>query len=56
MTGGASAAWGSGAVAGVVPHHLTACAWSPALDPAGNSVLGRAALESLISRTGLSVF
>ena len=45
-----------GAVVGVIPHHLSACAWSPALDATGNSVRGRAALESLVTRTGLSVF
>lgn len=45
-----------GGVVGVIPHHLTVCAWSPGLDQAGNSVAGRAALEALVTRTGLSVF
>ncbi|MEE8603357.1 MAG: glutaminase [Euzebya tangerina] len=45
-----------GGVVGIVPHHLSACAWSPRLDQTGNSVQGRAALEALIDRTGLSVF
>ena len=45
-----------GGIVGVVPHHLSACAWSPRLDPTGNSVRGRAAMEALIDRTGLSVF
>lgn len=45
-----------GGIVGVIPHHLTACAWSPELDPTGNSVLGRAAMEELVTRTGLSVF
>ncbi len=45
-----------GGIVGVIPHHLTACAWSPALDETGNSVVGRAAMEALVDRTGLSVF
>ena len=45
-----------GGIVGVVPHHLTACAWSPGLDVTGNSVAGRAAMQSLVDRTGLSVF
>ncbi|MGI9015689.1 MAG: glutaminase [Euzebya sp.] len=45
-----------GGVVGVVPHHLAACAWSPGLDPTGNSVAGRAAMEALVDHTGLSVF
>ncbi|WP_370324558.1 glutaminase [Euzebya sp.] len=45
-----------GGIVGVIPHHLTACAWSPALDRTGNSVAGRAAIEQLVERTGLSVF
>ena len=44
-----------GGVVGIVPHHLTACAWSPGLDATGNSVKGRAALEHLVTETGLSV-
>jgi glutaminase len=45
-----------GGVVGVVPHHLAACAWSPGLDHTGNSVAGRAAMEALVDKTGLSVF
>lgn len=45
-----------GGIVGVVPHHLSACTWAPALDVTGNSVMGRAALESLITHSGLSVF
>ncbi len=45
-----------GGIVGVIPHQLTACVWSPPLDAGGNSVAGRAALEALVQRTGLSVF
>lgn len=45
-----------GGIIAVVPDRLTLCVWSPALDPTGNSLLGRAALEAFAARTGLSVF
>ncbi len=45
-----------GGIIAVVPDHLTLCVWSPALDPTGNSLLGRQALELFVAKTGLSVF
>jgi glutaminase len=45
-----------GGIVAVVPEKLTLCVWSPALDPTGNSLLGRKALELFVARTGLSVF
>jgi glutaminase len=45
-----------GGIIAVVPDRLSLCVWSPALDPTGNSLLGRAALEAFVTKTGLSVF
>ncbi len=45
-----------GGIIAVVPDRLSLCVWSPALDPTGNSLLGRAALEAFAAKTGLSVF
>ncbi|MFG6458164.1 glutaminase [Roseateles sp. BYS96W] len=45
-----------GGIMAVVPDRLTLCVWSPALDPTGNSLLGRQALELFVAKTGLSVF
>jgi len=45
-----------GGIIAVVPDRLTLCVWSPALDPTGNSLPGRAALEAFVAKTGLSVF
>ena len=45
-----------GGIMAVVPDHLSLCVWSPALDPTGNSLLGRKALELFVAATGLSVF
>jgi glutaminase len=45
-----------GGIVAVAPRHFAVCAWSPELDPSGNSVLGAAALELLTSRTGVSIF
>ncbi|WP_234414003.1 glutaminase [Ideonella sp. A 288] len=45
-----------GGIMAVVPDRLSLCVWSPALDPTGNSHLGRLALELFVARTGLSVF
>ncbi len=45
-----------GGIVAVVPDRLTLCVWSPALDPTGNSYLGRKALELFVAKTGLSVF
>jgi glutaminase len=38
------------------PDRLTLCAWSPALDSTGNSLLGMKALALFAGRTGLSIF
>jgi glutaminase len=46
----------AGAIVGLVPDRLAACAWSPPLDPTGNSVAGRIALHELAERCDLSVF
>jgi len=45
-----------GGIVAVVPDRMTLCVWSPALDPTGNSFLGRRALEIFTARTGLSIF
>lgn len=45
-----------GGIVAVVPDTLSLCVWSPGLDATGNSYLGRKALESFVSKTGLSVF
>ena len=45
-----------GGIVAVVPDRLSLCVWSPALDPTGNSHLGRLALELFVARTGFSVF
>ena len=45
-----------GGIVAVVPDRLTLCVWSPALDATGNSMLGMKALESFVTRTGLSIF
>jgi len=45
-----------GGIVAVVPDKLTLCAWSPALDTTGNSLLGMKALEMFVGKTGLSVF
>ena len=45
-----------GGIVAVVPDRLTLAVWSPALDAAGNSLLGMKALELFAARTGLSVF
>ena len=46
----------AGAILAVVPDRVAACAWSPPLDAAGNSVAGRIALHELAERCDLSVF
>lgn len=46
----------AGAVMGDVPGRFGICAWSPPLDPKGNSRAGRAALHLLSERLGLSLF
>lgn len=45
-----------GAVVGIAPDRMGVCAWSPPLDPGGNSLAGTAALTSLAARAGLSLF
>ncbi len=45
-----------GGIVAVVPDRLSLCAWSPALDATGNSLLGMKALELFTARTGMSIF
>ncbi|MEU0182212.1 glutaminase [Streptomyces sp. NPDC006207] len=45
-----------GAILAVLPGRGALCAWSPGLDPAGNSVGAMAALDAFTTATGLSVF
>ncbi|KQT45691.1 glutaminase A [Devosia sp. Leaf420] len=45
-----------GGILAVVPHIASIAAWSPALDPFGNSWLGVLGLEHLTNRTDWSVF
>ncbi|MCQ4081719.1 glutaminase [Streptomyces sp. RB6PN25] len=45
-----------GGILAVVPGRGTLCVWSPALDPAGNSVGGVAALDAFTTATDWSVF
>jgi glutaminase len=45
-----------GAIVAVIPNRGTLCAWSPALDPAGNSIGAVAALDAFTTLTGWSVF
>ncbi len=45
-----------GGILAVAPGHASICVWSPGLDQAGNSALGVVALETLVQRTGWSVF
>jgi glutaminase len=45
-----------GGILAVAPGKASICVWSPGLDAAGNSHLGRIALEMLVKRTGWSIF
>ncbi|MFC5906542.1 glutaminase [Streptacidiphilus monticola] len=45
-----------GGVLAVLPGRAALCAWSPALDRAGNSVAAVAALDAFTTASGLSVF
>ncbi|MFJ2095544.1 glutaminase [Streptomyces sp. NPDC087901] len=45
-----------GGVLAILPGRAVLCAWSPALDRAGNSVGAVAAMEAFTTATGLSVF
>ena len=46
----------SGAILVVVPGTGAVCVWSPGLNAAGTSLVGAAALERLVERTGWSLF
>ncbi|ALB70681.1 glutaminase B [Cronobacter muytjensii] len=45
-----------GGIIAVVPHEMSIAVWSPALDNAGNSLAGIAALEILAREIGRSIF
>ena len=45
-----------GGILAVAPGHGAVASWSPALNAAGTSAAGAAALEALVERTGWSVF
>jgi glutaminase len=45
-----------GGILAIAPGKASIAAWSPGLDRAGNSHLGRIALEQLAKRTGWSIF
>jgi glutaminase len=45
-----------GGILAVAPGHGAICVWSPGLNEAGTSLAGAAALESLVEKTGWSVF
>ena len=45
-----------GGILAVAPGHGSIAVWSPALNAAGTSAAGAAALEALVERTGWSVF
>jgi len=45
-----------GGILAIVPNQAVVSVWSPGLDASGNSLLGTAALEMLVQRTGWSVF
>jgi glutaminase len=45
-----------GGVLAIIPGRGAVCAWSPGLDPAGNSVAAVAALDAFTTASGLSVF
>jgi len=45
-----------GGILAIAPGHGSIAVWSPALNPAGTSAAGAAALEALVERTGWSVF
>ena len=45
-----------GGILAVMPGRFSVAVWSPGLDRAGNSLAGTLALESLTTRTGISVF
>jgi glutaminase len=45
-----------GGILAIAPGHGAIAAWSPALNAAGTSAAGAAALEALVARTGWTVF
>ena len=45
-----------GGILAIAPGHGAVAVWSPALNPAGTSAAGAAALEALVEKTGWSVF
>jgi glutaminase len=45
-----------GGILTIIPGHAVICAWSPALDQAGNSVAALAALDTFTTASGLSIF
>ena len=45
-----------GGILAIAPGKASIAVWSPGLDPAGNSHLGRIALELLTKRMGWSIF
>jgi glutaminase len=45
-----------GGILAIAPGQGAIAVWSPALNPAGTSAAGAAALEALVERTGWSVF
>ncbi|MGC4071174.1 MAG: glutaminase [Nibricoccus sp.] len=45
-----------GGILTIVPNRAVIAVWAPGLDANGNSLLGTAALEMLVQRTGWSVF
>ena len=45
-----------GGILAIAPGRASIAVWAPGLDEAGNSHLGRIALEELTKRTGWSVF
>ncbi len=45
-----------GGIVAIVPDRMSLCAWSPALNTAGNSYVGTKALELFTTKTHLSIF
>jgi glutaminase len=45
-----------GGILAIAPERASIAVWSPGLDAAGNSHLGRVALEALTKRMGWSIF
>lgn len=45
-----------GGILAIVPQRMTICAWSPELDPHGNSVVGQRILQHLVKQIRASVY